>query len=174
MSIQLLADLSEIPRQLGIEWPKLIAQAITFMVVYWVLSKYAFGPVNQILEQRRQRIAEGEENLKKIRTDLEAANSTAADIRAKAEEEAKRIIKEAQDAANATKEVRTQEAISEAANIVAKAREASQLERDRTFADLKNEFARLVVNTTSKVTGKVLAPEDHERINQEALTQISK
>ncbi|MBP7948058.1 MAG: F0F1 ATP synthase subunit B [Verrucomicrobiales bacterium] len=174
MSVQLLADLSEIPRQLGIEWPKLIAQTITFMVVYWVLSKYAFGPVSQLLEQRRQRIAEGEENLKKIRTDLDAANATASEIRTKAEDDARRIVKEAQDAANAAREARTQEAVAEAASIVAKAREASQLERDRTFADLKNEFARLVVNTTSKVTGKVLSPDDHSRINDEALSQISK
>ena len=41
------------------------------------------------------------------------------------------------------------------------------------MAELKRDFARLVIDTTSKVTGKTLGSEDHARLNKEALAQIS-
>ena len=158
---------------LGIAWPNLIAQILIFMIVYGVLSKFAFGPVTKMLEARRQRIAEGEENLQKIKSDLEKANNNAADIVAKANADADRIIKEAAEVARNEREKATQVAIAEAAAIKQKADEAAKLERDRLISDLKRDFGRLVADATSKVTGKVLGPDDHGRINQEALAQIA-
>lgn len=160
-------------QQLGINYGGLIAQIVIFLIVYTVLSKFAFGPATAILEERRNRIAEGEANLEKIKNDLASANTTAEEIRAKAEAEATRIIKEATDAAAAVGEAKRQQAISEATQIVAKAREATALERDRILSELKGEFGRLVIDTTSKVTGKVLTGDDHDRISKEALAQIS-
>ncbi len=179
MLLPLLANASAeaasggILEQLGIDYGKLLAQIIIFLIVYTVLSKYAFGPVTAILEERRKRIIEGEDNLKKIASDLESAHATAAEIRAKADADAARIVKEASDAANAVGEAKRQQAISEAASIVAKAREATSLERDKVLGELKQEFGRLVIATTSKVTGKVLNNDDHERISKEALAQIA-
>ena len=54
----------------GVTWPKFLAQVLLFLIVYLILKKYAFGPVLAILEDRRSRIAEGEENFKKIQADL--------------------------------------------------------------------------------------------------------
>ena len=62
----------------------------------------------------------------------------------------------------------------EAAAIVAKGREASAIEREQAMAQLKRDFGRLLVETTSKVTGKVLSPADHQTINQETVNQISR
>jgi F-type H+-transporting ATPase subunit b len=178
MSTLFLASLVETAQDIGntlkFDTPKFVAQLLTFVIVYFVLSKFAFGPALSMLEARRKRIEEGEANLKKIKSDLEGANTQAAEIRAKAEADATRIIKEAQDAGNQVKESKAQEAISEATSILAKAREAATLDRERTMAELKSEFGRLVVNTASKVTGKVLTGDDHQRINQEAMTQISR
>ena len=41
------------------------------------------------------------------------------------------------------------------------------------MAELKRDFGRLVIDTTSKVTGKTLTYEDHARLNKEALAQIA-
>ena len=64
-------------------------------------------------------------------------------------------------------------AMNEAGQILAKAREAAKLEQERMTADLKRDFGRLVVETTSKVTGKVLTSEDQDRISQETAGQIA-
>lgn len=159
--------------QLGIDYPKIIAQIITFGIVYLILSKFAFGPVTALLEQRRTRIADGEANLDKIRENLATSEAQAAAALAKANGEATRIIKEASDAAASIAEQKKQEAVAEAQNIIAKAKEATELERARVMAELKRDFGRLVVDTTAKVTGKTLTGEDHARLNQEALAQIS-
>src|SRR6266513_2672714 len=52
--------------------------------------------------------------------------------------------------------------------IIAKAREASAIEHERTMESLKRELGRLVVDTTAKVAGKVLTPEDQKRLQEEA------
>lgn len=162
----------EILNQLGIDWPKIIAQIIIFGIVYLVLSKYAFGPVTAMLEQRRARIAEGEANLGTIRENLASSQAQSAAALDKANAEAARIIKEAQAAAAAITEQKRQEAVSEAQVIITKAREATELERARVLSELKRDFGRLVIETTSKVTGKTLSKEDHARLNKEALSQI--
>ena len=159
--------------QLGIDFPKIIAQIIIFGIVYLILSKYAFGPVTALLEQRRTRIAEGEANLDQIRLNLASSEAQAAAALAKANADAARIIKEASDAAASIAEQKKQDAVAEAQSIIAKAKEATELERSRVMAELKRDFGRLVIDTTSKVTGKTLSSEDHARLNQEALAQIS-
>ena len=159
--------------QLGIDFPKIIAQIIIFGIVYLILSKYAFGPVTALLEQRRTRIAEGEANLDQIKLNLASSQAQAAAALDKANADAARIIKEASDAAASIAEQKKQDAVAEAQSIIAKAKEATELERARVMAELKRDFGRLVIDTTSKVTGKTLGSEDHERLNKEALAQIS-
>lgn len=159
--------------QLGIDYPKIIAQIIIFGIVYLILSKYAFGPVTALLEQRRTRIAEGEANLEQIKLNLATSEAQATAALEKANAEATRIIKEATDSAAVIAEQKKQDAVAEAQNIIAKAKEATELERSRVMAELKRDFGRLVIDTTSKVTGKTLGNEDHERLNKEALAQIS-
>lgn len=165
--------MGEILHQLGIDAPKLVAQVLIFGIVYLVLRKYAFGPVTAILEERRRRIVEGEENLTKIRENLAGSEQKAAEIIAKANADAERLIRDAKESAAAVAETRRQEAVAEAQQIIAKAREATNLERERVLSDLKRDFGRLVVNATGKVTGKVLTGEDHERLNREALAELN-
>ena len=56
---------------------------------------------------------------------------------------------------------------------MAKAREASAIEHERTMTQLKRELGRLVVETTAKVTGKVLTPDDQRRLQEEASAQLA-
>ena len=165
--------MGELLKTFGVTWVAFISQVIIVLVVYFVLKKYAFGPVTDILEQRRKRIADGEANLEKIRTELEQAEAKVASMLSAANKDAERLIEEAKTSAAAVREQKTQDAINEAGNIIAKAKEASKLEHERLLADLKRDFGRLVIDTTGKVTGKVLDDSDQERINQEAAGQIS-
>ena len=157
----------------GVTVPKLLAQVITFGIVYLVLNRYAFGPVMAMLEARRKRIAEGEAKLEKIARDLAAAEENARGILDKANMEGSRLIKEAGDSAGIVAERKKQDAVTEANNILAKAREAARLEQEQLLAQLKREFGRMVVDATSRVTGKVLNNEDQDRINRETAAQVS-
>ncbi len=57
---------------LGIQWPKLIAQFVNFAIVLFVLWRFAYKPVFQLLEARRQKIADGIANAEKIKAELAA------------------------------------------------------------------------------------------------------
>ncbi len=163
----------QIAYKFGLAWPKFFAQIIIFLIVFWVLRKFAFGPIMKMLEERRQRIAEGEENLKKIAEDMKSTEAKSQEILDKANADADRLIEDARESAAALTEKKSQEATAEAAQIIAKAREATTLERDQALAMLKKDFGRLVVDTTSKVTGKVLNKDDQDKINQETAGQIA-
>ena len=84
-----------------------------------------------------------------------------------------RLIKEAGESAASLAEKKRQEAVAEAGAIVAKAREAANLEQEQLLAQLKREFGRMVVDATTRVTGKVLNNDDQDRINRETAAQVS-
>jgi F-type H+-transporting ATPase subunit b len=164
---------SGIADQFGLELPKLIAQVIIFGVVFWVLKSKAFGPIMAMLEQRRQRIADGESKLEKIAKDLAEAEANARAVLDNANAEATRAVADANESAKQLAERKQQEAVYEANQIIAKAREAAQLEHEQLMSQLKQEFGRMVSDATARVTGKVLTPDDQTRINQETTAQVS-
>ncbi len=157
----------------GFTLGKFFAQVIIILIVYAILKKFAFGPVLAMLEERRRRIADGEAKLEKIREQMEKAEANVQEQIDQANARADRMISEAKESAEAVRTQKTQEAITEAGQIIAKASEAAKLEHDQVMAELKGEFGRLVIDTTSKVTGKVLDDGDQDRINQEAAGQLA-
>jgi len=163
----------QIAGDFGLAWGKFFAQVIIFILVYTILKKYAFGPITGMLEQRRQRIADGEAKLEKITRDAAEAAKNSQAIIDKAEADAARLVKEADDAAKLIQERRQQDAVASANTIIAKAREAAQLEQEQLMSQLKREFGRMVSDATSRVTGKVLNTDDQSRINQETSAQVS-
>lgn len=157
----------------GVTWVAFLSQVAIILVVYVILKKFAFGPVMAMLEERRKRIADGEANLEKIREQMEQAESKVQSMLDEANADADRMISEAKDSAESVREKKTQDAIAEAGQIIAKANEAAKLEHDQLMTELKRDFGRLVIDTTSKVTGKVLDDSDQDRINQETAGQVS-
>jgi len=157
----------------GLQWGPFLAQVIIVLVVFAILNKFAFGPVTAMLEERRKRIADGEANLEKIRADLEQAEENVQAMLDEANDKAERLIADARESADSLREQKTQDAIVEAKSIIEKAKEASKLEHEQMVAELKRDFGRLVIDTTSKVTGKVLDDKDQERLNEETAGQIA-
>lgn len=157
----------------GVTWAKFLAQGVIFLIVYFVLKRYAFGPVLAMLEARRKRIADGESKLEKIARDLATAEENARAIIEKANTDGNRLIKEAGESAALVAEKKKQDAVQEAAQILAKAREAAKLEHEQLLSQLKREFGRMVVDATSRVTGKVLNNDDQDRINRETAAQVA-
>lgn len=157
----------------GFNWELLISQMISFLLVAGLLYKFAYKPILQVLEERRTKIAEGLANAEKIKKQLADSEARHAEILARANNEAQAIIDEARTAAGSLAEKRQQQAIAEAEAIATKTREALALERDRTFADLRSQVARLVVETTGKVTNKVLTTDDQRRLSEEAAREIA-
>jgi len=159
--------------ELGIQWKSLLAQTISFAVVFFVLWRFAYKPIFVMLEVRRQKIAEGLANAEKIKAELAHTEAERKRVLAQAGDVANQVIEEARNAATRVREIETQKAIAAAEQIVNKAREAAAHEHTRMLAELKNEVGRLVVQTTAAVTGKVLTPEDQRRLAEETAKQLA-
>ncbi len=150
-----------------------LSQVISFTIVALALRRFAYKPILNILEERRQRIAEGLLNAEKIKQQLADAEQRYQEILSNANAAAQKMIDEARESASHVAERKQQEAVAMAEQIVAKAREASAIEHERTMAQLKRELGRLVIDTTAKVTGKVLTAEDQRRLQEEASRQLA-
>ena len=175
----LLADdqsggqLEQIARTFGVDWQHLIAQIISFCIVCLLLYRFAYRPVLAILERRRQLIAESLANAEKIKAELARTEAQRQEKMAEVDAQATRMIEEARAAAKRVQEMETQKAITAAEQILVKAREAAERDHDRMLAELKREVGRLVVQTAATVTGKILTPEDQQRLAEEAARQLA-
>ena len=169
----ILDQARETGEQFGWNARLFLSQVISFIIVALVLRRFAYKPILGVLEERRQRIAEGLLNAEKIKQQLAEAEQRHAEILAQANAQAQKMIDDARESAGHVAERREQEAIVAAEQIIAKAREATVIEHEKTMADLKRELGRLVVDTTAKVTGKVLTSEDQRRLQEEASRQLA-
>src|SRR5438046_1440798 len=157
----------------GWNWKLFLSQVISFCIVAFLLRRFAYKPILAVLEDRRRKIEEGQLNAEKIRKELAEAEKRYQEIVAKANADAQRMIDEARESSAHVAERKQQEAIAAAEQILAKAKEAAALEHERQMQTLKRELGRLVVETTAKVTGKVLTPEDQKRLQEEAARQVA-
>jgi F-type H+-transporting ATPase subunit b len=164
---------SETAETFGLDWPHFLAQVVSFSLVAFLLFKFAYKPILTILEERRQRIAEGLANADKIKQELARTQAMQREVLEKANVQATKLIEEARAAAARVQEQETQKAIAQAEQIITKAREATTLERQRMLTDLKREVVGLVVQVASATTGKILTSEDQRRLAEETRRQLA-
>lgn len=157
----------------GVTWSKFGAQVILFIIVYVILSKFAFGPILAMLNERRRRIEEGQHNAEKIKRQLAEAELRYQEALRMANEDATKLIEEARASSEAHTQKQIQQAITDAEGIIAKAKDTINSERAKMVAEVKSEMVGLVVNTTAQVVGKVLSPEDQKRLSEETARQLA-
>jgi F-type H+-transporting ATPase subunit b len=171
------SDLAETGRstaeKFGLDAPHLGAQVISFLIVAGALYVFAYKPILKVLEERRQRIAESLANAEQIKMELARTNAARQEILNQANDQANKLIQEARAAAARVQEQETQRAIATAEQIIVRAREAAAADHARLLAELKRELGRLVVETTAKVSGKILTPDDHQRLAEETNRQLA-
>jgi F-type H+-transporting ATPase subunit b len=157
----------------GVDGPHLVSQIFSFCIVAALLYFFAYKRILQVLEERRTRIADGLANADKIKAQLASTEVSRQEILNQANVQANKLIEEARAAAARVQESETQKAIAAAEQIIVKAREAAAQDHARMLTELRREVGRLVVDTTSKVTGKVLNPEDKKRLADETSRQLA-
>jgi F-type H+-transporting ATPase subunit b len=159
--------------QFGFNTSLFISQVISFCIVAFLLHRFAYKPVLKVLEERRRRIEEGLTNADRIKAELARTEAARREVLDQANIQANRLIEEARAAAARVQEQETQKAIAAAEQIIVKAQEAAAAERARVMTEAKREIGRLVVETTGRVTGKVLTPEDQRRLAEETTRHLA-
>jgi F-type H+-transporting ATPase subunit b len=164
---------SETARAFGISWPLFLSQTVSFCIVAFLLHRFAYKPILRVLEERRQRIAEGLSNAARIKEELARTEAARREVLEQANRQATEMIEEARAVAARLQEQSNQKSSAAAEQIIAKAHEAAEADRVRMLAELRREVGRLVVETTTRVTGKVLTAEDRRRLVEEANRELA-
>lgn len=158
---------------LGINLPQLIAQVVNFFLLLVLLRLTLYKPILGMLDQRKQKIAEGlnaadiaraeaAQAQANIQAQLDAARKEGQDLVASAQAIGVRIQAEAREQATKDREATLE-----------RARAEIGLERDRAIAELRQEFADITVSAAEKVIGQAVDRQAHQRIIDETLSQSS-
>src|SRR5258708_39429903 len=123
-SVMFASMIGDTAKQFGVDWPHFIAQVISFCIVAFLLHRFAYKRVIDMLEERRQRIAEGLANAEKIKAELARTEAQRQEVLTQANTQATKLIEEARAAAARVQDQETQKAIPPAEQNITKAREA--------------------------------------------------
>lgn len=158
---------------LGINLPVLVAQLVNFTILVVVLRMVAWGPLMKMLDERRERIAEGLSSAETMKQQAAESERVVQEQLDAARREGQALVAQAQEISNRiTADARTQ-AQADAEATLARARNEIQLERDAAIADLRREFGDLTISAAEKVINSSLDRQAHARLIQEALSESS-
>jgi len=163
----------EFAREFGFNPSLIVAQAINFSIIAFLLYRFAVKPIAKTLDERQQKIADGLQYAEEMKTQLAEAERERAEKVKEAAQEAQRILSEAREQSKEMIEKKTQEAANQAESIIRKASEATELERQKMLSDVRQEVARLVVATSSKVLSKELSDADKQSFSDAAAKELA-
>jgi len=143
-----------------------------FLVLLFLLRKFAWGPLLTALEERQAGIRKSLDDADKARRELAEVQTKASALIGKARMEADAILSEARaDGVRIRQELRDL-AQKEAEAITRNAQQQIQLERDRAVTELRQEAVDLSVLIASKLVRRNLTREDNAALIEDALQQV--
>jgi F-type H+-transporting ATPase subunit b len=159
--------------KLGINWGLLIAQIFNVVLLVWLLTRFLYRPVLNMLNERTRRIQESLKETEQVKEQLARANEDYDQKLSQARQEAAAILAQAQERAKLQEAEIIAQARQEADRIRSDAREQAVQERDGLMRDLKNQMADLVTITASRVLGEELKS-NHDQLIEESLASLGR
>ena len=152
----------------GVDWPMLVAQSINFLIVAFIIWKFAFSNVLSTIKEREKQISDSLKNADRIKLELEETEKKQQQTLQEASLSAKQTVSEAQEKAKAFIEEQKEDARKQAEEIISKAKASMEQEREKVLKEAREEIASLVILTTSKVLEKELTEDEKSRFSKTA------
>jgi F-type H+-transporting ATPase subunit b len=150
----------------------MIWTVLCFLITLFVLKRYAFGPIQNMLDERRDRIRrsieEAENARKEARRLLEEHRALIAQARGQGEE----ILAEARRVADSQRQRVKEETEADRQRRLEETKRQIEAETHRALEQIRAEVAELTLVATTKVTGKVLDDADHRRLIEDAIKEL--
>jgi F-type H+-transporting ATPase subunit b len=145
---------------------------VAFLITLYVLKRWAFGPIQKTIDERRQRIEqsikEAEDARNEARRLLEEHRSLIGQARGQAEE----ILAEARKVADSQRERVREETEADRQRRLEETRRQIEAETHRALEQIRAEVAELTLVAAAKVTGKALDDADHRRLIDDAIREL--
>jgi F-type H+-transporting ATPase subunit b len=145
---------------------------VLFLIVMYVLGKYAFPPIREALEKRANAIRENIEAAQREREEAEKLLQEYRERLKEAREQSDDIVARARKASEAAVAEAAAEGKAKREELVAAARKDIETETRRSLEQIRKEVADLTVLATEKITRKSLDADDQKRLVEEALAEV--
>ncbi len=162
------------PGLLDFDWRILVAQLFNFYLLLWLLKRFLFGPAHEMLERRRQKVADE-------LSGAAEANARALELReqydakiASAQSEAHAIVQKATIEAQQNKEEITAAARVQAQKIVDHAHVMIQRERQRAWLELRSDVVNLTMKTTERLVQRSIDEKTQREIIERMIVDLEK
>lgn len=142
----------------------LIAQILNFLVLVFVLAKFAYKPVVRIMDERKNKIASDLEAADKAKEEAEAIKAEYAEKLANARQEAQVIIDNARKTAQTAHDKIMAETKAEQEQLVASAKDAIALEKKKAMDDIRAQVVSLSMIAASKIVEQKLGSEEDKQM----------
>lgn len=157
-----------------IDWQLMLAQLINFSIVIFVLWKFAYKPILNILKDRSEKIGKSLEDAKKIEKSLENTKNESERIIREASSRGQSIVEESTQNAENLKKDKMEETRAESQKIIETAKDQIRGEREKMMSELKRELGELVMLASDKITRGKISPEVNEKLIEEVLEDLQK
>jgi F-type H+-transporting ATPase subunit b len=145
---------------------------VCFLIALFVLKRYAFGPIQQMIDERRARIREAIDEADRARDEARHLLEEHRKLIASARHDAEDILAEARRVAESMRERVKEETDAERQRRIEETRKQIEAETQRALDAIRHEVAVLTLEATAKVTGKVLTEGDHKRLIEDAIKEL--
>jgi F-type H+-transporting ATPase subunit b len=145
---------------------------ICFAITFFVLRKFAFGPIQRAIDERRDRIRKAVEEADHAREEARSLLEQHRALIAQAKGDAADILAEARKVADAQIDRVKAEAEEERKRRLEDVEKQIDAELRRSLEIIRAEVAELTLQATARVTGKVLDAEDQRRLIDEAIAEL--
>jgi F-type H+-transporting ATPase subunit b len=145
---------------------------IAFGITFFVLKRFAFGPIQKTIDERRSRIQKAVEEADRARDEARRLLEEHRQLIGEAKTEAADILADARKVADAQIDRVKEEAEGERQRRLEETRRQIEAETKRSLDQIRSEVADLTLAATARVTGKVLDAEDQRRLIDEAIAEL--
>lgn len=152
--------------QFGVQPVLLLAQAVNFLILLFLLNKFLFRPVLKLLDERRQKINDSIQNAEKIQLELQQIEENKDKQFTKVMAEAQLII---QDAKAQGQQILAQAQLDADKNIQSMLEQAKQeiaLERQHSQQTLRHEISSIVLSSLEKIITSDVSVKDRAKLTQ--------
>jgi F-type H+-transporting ATPase subunit b len=145
---------------------------ICFGITFFVLRKYAFGPIQQMIDARREKIEQAIAEADNARQEARKMLEEHKQLIGQAKSEAEEILSEARRVGDAQRERVRQETEEDRQRRLEETRRQIEQATHQALGQIREEVGKLSLLAAEKITRKSLTGSDQQRLIDEALAEI--
>lgn len=158
--------------QLGIDWKLILVMLTGFLLLVFILSKYAFGPILSLLDNRQKSIQGNIDEAQNRRNEMVNLQRDYEGRLAKIEEEARDKIQGAIKEAQAARDEIIAKAKADSEAILVRGREELEIEKQKALITMRDQVADLAIGAASRVVKTNLDGANHARLVDDVIANL--